>query len=98
MGTEKQGAARSWTEAAEVVLRRSNRPLHAFEIAERAIESGLIPSEGKTPHKNVQAAIWKDINKRRGRDSPFKMIGEGRHGRYYWLKGRKVPSGWSSRH
>jgi hypothetical protein len=97
MRDEKQESAGSWAEAAELVLRRSNRPLHAYEIAERAITSGLVPSEGKTPHKNVQAAIWKDINKRRGGDSPFRMIGEGRAGRYYWLKGRPLPSGWSNR-
>ena len=96
MGIEKQPSAGSWADAAELVLRRSNRPLHAFEIAERALTLGIVPPAGKTPHKNVQAAIWKDINKKRKQASPFKMVGKGRARRYYWLKGKKLPSSWSS--
>jgi hypothetical protein len=45
-------------EAALQVLRSSRRPLTTREITERALESGLIVSRGKTPEASMAAVLY----------------------------------------
>ena len=41
--------------AAEIVLGRSEEPLHANEIIQRAISAGLIKPKGKSPDHSLQS-------------------------------------------
>ena len=49
--------------AAIQILRSAGKPLHAKEIAKRAIKDGLWQSEGKTPDATVGAILYSDIKK-----------------------------------
>ncbi len=53
-------------DAAVQVLKDTRRPLHAKEIAERIIETGLWSSDGKTPEATVSARLYSDIKKHGG--------------------------------
>ncbi len=50
-------------DAAIQVLKKAGKPLHAKEIAERIIESGLWVAKGKTPGATVSARLYSDIIK-----------------------------------
>ena len=52
------------------VLRKADKPLHAKEITEQIISTGLWISEGKTPVATVSAMLYSDI-KKNGDNSPF---------------------------
>jgi hypothetical protein len=71
--------------AAEIILRRSLKPLHSKEIIALALEAGLIDVKGKSPDRSLQSAIWRDINVHRKELSPFLMVGTGKKLRRYWL-------------
>jgi hypothetical protein len=73
------------TDAAERVLMKFGRPLHSKEIVEYAVKQGWIIPTGKTPDHSLQAALWTDI-KRKGSRSRFRMVGNGRVDRKYWLR------------
>lgn len=77
----------AWVEVAEAILSKSSQPLHAQEIAERAITEGLIAPRGRRPADSVIGAIWKDIHLFRKEKSPFVLVGTGRN-RKYWVKGK----------
>lgn len=47
----------SMTEAAKKILGRSKKPLHAHEIARRAIAQKLIETKGKTPEQTMAARL-----------------------------------------
>lgn len=92
MGSEKprqKGSRMTLVQAAEIVLRQSSEPLHSKEILRRAVDLGLIGPKGASPDHSLQAAIWRDLNERRKRKSPFVMLGSGRIRRKYWLKSKK---------
>lgn len=51
----------SFKQAAIKILTEARRPLHYREITERAIHSGLIAPEGKTPWATMNATLSTDI-------------------------------------
>ena len=63
-------------DAAYEVLRQSGKPLHYVELTERALESGLWETSGKTPQMTLNAQISTDI-KRNGEDSRFRRVAPG---------------------
>jgi predicted NUDIX family phosphoesterase/dephospho-CoA kinase len=65
-------------DAAEIILKRAERPMHVRELTDRAIESRLLEtSGGKTPWQTMKAKLSVDI-KRKGGDSRFKRLAPGR--------------------
>ncbi len=56
--------------AAIEVLRRAVKPLHAKELTEQMLSTGLWKSDGKTPVATVSAGLYGDI-KKHGDQSPF---------------------------
>jgi hypothetical protein len=48
----------TFREAAECVLKESNRPLTVHEIVERALRRDLISTTGKTPEATMSAALY----------------------------------------
>jgi hypothetical protein len=48
-------------EAALQILKSSQRPLTTREITERALEQGLLTSQGKTPHDTMAAVLYKRL-------------------------------------
>ena len=61
-------------DAAIHILKDTEKPLNAQEIAKRIIDGGLWQSEGKTPEATVSALIYCDI-KSKGDKSPFVKVG-----------------------
>lgn len=61
---------KSFKEAAKQILSDAGRPLHYREITDRAINQGLIESEGKTPWATMNAQLSVDI-KQNGENSTF---------------------------
>ena len=59
--------------AAIKVLQQAGTALHADDITERIMASGLWQSKGKTPSATVSAAIYSDI-KEKGIKSPFVQV------------------------
>jgi len=57
----------TFTEAALVVLRREGRPMRAKEIANKAIELGLLSHVGKTPVQTMSARLSAMVAKGRGK-------------------------------
>ncbi len=47
----------TYKEAAHRVLIEAGLPLHAHEIARRAIDAGLVVTTGKTPQATMEAAL-----------------------------------------
>lgn len=66
----------SFKKAAEVILREAGEPLSPKEIVERAIDAGLIDTEGATPDATMGAQIYVDL--RRNPKSPFRKVGRGK--------------------
>ncbi len=60
--------------AAIQVLQQAGTALHAKDIAEQIMASGLWQSDGKTPDATVSARLYSDI-KSKGDKSPFVKIG-----------------------
>jgi len=75
----------TFKDAAERVLRTVGKPMHSPEIVEYALKRGWVVSSGKTPDHTLQGAIWSDI-KKNGSKSRFRMVGQGRVGRRFWLR------------
>jgi hypothetical protein len=73
------------SDAAERVLRKVGHLMHSGEIIEYAAKHGWIVPKGKTPDHSLQAALWTEIRKR-GAQSRFRMVGEGRVNRRFWLR------------
>lgn len=63
-------------DAAKIVLKASNEPLNAQQIAQRILDQGLWKTEGKTPDQTVAANIYMDI-KKHGDGSVFKLVSKG---------------------
>jgi len=51
----------SFKKAAERILRDADRPLSPQEIVERALETGLIETDGATPDARMGAQLYFDI-------------------------------------
>ena len=88
----KRGGASSnlsFTDAAERVLHEAldQEPLHYAAITQRALDQGLIRTEGRTPASTMYSMILTEIRRHEGRgDSPrFVQHGRGMVGLTAWL-------------
>jgi restriction system protein len=70
----------TFKQAAREILAQSGTPLHAHEIARRALEAGLVSSSGRTPGATMEAALCVAA---RAKDSPFLRVSP----RTYGLRG-----------
>ncbi len=70
----------SFLDAAEQVLGESGgrEPLHYREITQRALERGLIRTQGRTPADTMNASIGEDSKRRKNRGQAPRFV---RHGR-----------------
>ena len=79
----------SFTDAAEWVLNQSTdqRPLHYTDITERALERGVLHTEGRTPAATMYAGILTEIRRMeaRGEAPRFSQHGPGIFGLAAWL-------------
>lgn len=79
----------SFVKAAETVLRESGsfEPLHYKVITERALEQGIIRTEGRTPSATMNAVIGSDVRTReaKGQTPIFVQHGSGMVGLATWL-------------
>lgn len=66
----------SFKKTAERILRDTDTPLSPKEIVERALEAGLIKTDGATPDATMGALLYVDI--RQNPKTPFKKIGRGK--------------------
>jgi restriction system protein len=71
----------TFLEAAWKVLTEAREPLHYDDITKRAIEQGLVETEGKTPARTMNAQLSTDI---RSGDSRFVRLGRGVYGLSAW--------------
>lgn len=69
-------AGQGFLPSAETVLRRAGKPLNCREIVERATNSGLLQSRGRTPDKTLYALLIRSINAEGG-DSRFREAAPG---------------------
>jgi hypothetical protein len=53
----------TFTEAALAVLQQEGRPMHSREIAEKAVERGLLSHVGKTPVQTMSARLSAAVSK-----------------------------------
>jgi len=53
----------TYKDAAAIILGRSQVPMHYADIADRAIEEGLVATSGETPHDTMGAQLATDIKK-----------------------------------
>ncbi|MDR1011185.1 MAG: restriction endonuclease [Opitutaceae bacterium] len=66
----------SFKKAAEKILREADGPLSPQEIVERALDAGLIETDGATPGATMGAQLYVDL--RRNPKSPFRKVGRGK--------------------
>lgn len=66
----------TFTEAALAVLEREGRPLHAREIAEKAVELGILSHVGKTPVQTMSGRLSAAVQRTDG-SSPFVRVKPG---------------------
>jgi restriction endonuclease Mrr len=66
----------SFKDAAIHILKAANEPLSTQEIVERAMQQGILSTEGKTPAATMGAQLYVDINK--NKKSKFKKVGRGK--------------------
>lgn len=66
----------SFKEAAVKILEEVDEPLSPKEIAVKALASGLLVTEGKTPEASMGAQLYVDVS--RNPKSKFKKVGKGR--------------------
>ena len=71
----------TFLEAAWLVLNQAGKALHYRDITDRAIEQGLIDTEGKTPARTMNAQLSTDV---RSRDSRLARVGRGVYGLSHW--------------
>jgi hypothetical protein len=73
----------TFIEAALKVLEHEGRPLHSREIAERAVEWGLLSHVGKTPVQTMSGCLSAAVAKGRGK-TPFARVTPGVFGLAIW--------------
>jgi restriction system protein len=61
----------TYKDAARQILAEAGTPLHAHEIARRALETGLVVTSGKTPEATMEAALCVAV---RSRDAAFVRV------------------------
>ncbi len=87
--TDATAASLSFTNAAEQILSESGgqEPLHYAEITQRALDQGLIRTEGRTPDATMYSMILTEVRRHEARgDSPrFVQHGRGMVGLTAWL-------------
>ena len=69
--------------AAEIVLRRFNKPLKITDIVDRAIEEGILKSNGLTPENTMRARLSEHIRKL-GKDSIFIRVDKNKFALREW--------------
>ena len=72
-----------YLEAAAIVLGEAQEPLTAEEITRRALDSGVLVSQGKTPSQTMKSKLSTDILRRRDR-SIFMRADQGLFALRYW--------------
>ena len=79
----------SFTDAAERVLSEfgNKQPMHYRDIARKALDLGLVKTEGKTPQATLYAQVITEIQRRhkRGERGRFVMHGKGFIGLTKWM-------------
>jgi len=70
--------ALSYTDAAERVLREAGKPLTHKDIADRAIEKGLLQTESETPDISMHVSIRTEMRRREARGEPQRFVFLGR--------------------
>ena len=87
--TPRESKTLSFTDAAERVLTQfgGKKPMHYVAITEKASQSGLIATTGKTPEATMYAAILSEIRRkaRRGEQPRFAKHGKGFVGLTQWM-------------
>ena len=87
-GSEESGETMTFADAAEQILNRfaGRRPMHYREITDRALELGLLATEGRTPAATMAAAIGSEIRRReeQGERPRFVRHGPGMVGLSAW--------------
>ncbi|HUT79173.1 MAG TPA: winged helix-turn-helix domain-containing protein, partial [Polyangia bacterium] len=73
----------TFIEAALKVLEHEGRPLHSREIAERAVEWGLLSHVGKTPVQTMSGCLSAAVAKGEGK-TPFARVTPGVFGLAAW--------------
>lgn len=93
----KSGAAPrslSFADAAERILDESGNqdPLHYKTITQRALDQGLIRTEGRTPTASMYTAVWTEVRRQeeRGKTPRFDWQGRGMVGLTAWLPSEVV--------
>ena len=66
----------SFKKTAEHILKTSDEPLSAQEIAEQALQQGILSTEGKTPEATMAALLYVDIKE--NKKTKFKKVGKGK--------------------
>ena len=66
----------SFKKAAEHILKTSDEPLSAQEIAEQALQQGILSTDGKTPEATMAALLYVDIKE--NKKTKFKKVGKGK--------------------
>ncbi|MBN1643176.1 MAG: restriction endonuclease [Anaerolineae bacterium] len=76
----------TFLEAAYEILREAGEPIHFREITERALQRGLVHTDGKTPAASLNAVITLDIKRAKdaGEQSRFVRAGRGMIGLREW--------------
>ncbi len=89
LSTNVVAANLSFTDAAEQILSQctEQQPLHYTEITRRALERGLIRTQGRTPAATMYSGILTEIRSRatRGDSQRFVRHGRGMFGLAAWL-------------
>ncbi len=67
----------SGLDAAAQILAKAKEPMGCKDVAEQAIDQGLWPPGGNTPHATLYAAIIREISKK-GKSARFKKVDRGR--------------------
>ena len=69
------GKKMSFKDTAYSILKSAKEPLSAQEIADRAMQKGILSTDGKTPAATMGAQLYIDINK--NKKTRFKKAGRG---------------------
>ena len=84
----------SFTDAAERILSESDNqePLHYKTITQRAIDQGLIRTDGRTPAASMYSMVWGEVRRQeeRGQTPRFDWHGRGMVGLTAWLPSEVV--------
>jgi restriction system protein len=82
---------RSFSDAAEEILEHhaGRKPMHYRALTEKALELGLVRTQGQTPEATLNAQIAADIERRsrRGEAQRFVRLGQGLVGLAKWTEG-----------